>query len=290
MRTLSGLLCLPALAALTAGCSLLEPTEKDNSAALAAAVAAAAGGSASASTVGSFSIASTATVVEGDAGSQTVSITVTRSGGTAAGTVSYATADGTTNPATTADSDYASASGSLSFAAGETSKTISVQVNGDGTTETHQTFKVTISNASGGGTISTSTCTVTILNNDGGAPTFAITGVVAVTEGNGGGVTNFVFTVTLSVTQGTASTVDYTSANGTAVAGASCVGGADYIALTTSTLTIPANTGTGTITAQVCADSTSEATESFTITLTNPSVGSIAGGESTGTGSIVTDD
>ncbi|TAE02807.1 MAG: DUF4347 domain-containing protein, partial [Oscillatoriales cyanobacterium] len=56
-------------------------------------------------------------------------------------TVNYATADGT---ATTADSDYTAATGSVSFAAGETTKTIAVAVNGDAKLETDETFNVNL--------------------------------------------------------------------------------------------------------------------------------------------------
>lgn len=60
-------------------------------------------------------------------------------------TVQYATSDGTA----TAGSDYAGASGVLTFAPGETSKTISVVVFGDTVLEGDEGFLVTLSNPSG---------------------------------------------------------------------------------------------------------------------------------------------
>ena len=56
-------------------------------------------------------------------------------------TVAYATANGTA----TAGSDYQAASGTLTFAAGETSKTITVLVNGDRLAESNETFFVNLS-------------------------------------------------------------------------------------------------------------------------------------------------
>ena len=56
-------------------------------------------------------------------------------------TVHYATADGTA----TAGSDYTAASGDVTFAPGETSKTITVAVLGDRLAEPTETFVVNLS-------------------------------------------------------------------------------------------------------------------------------------------------
>ena len=63
----------------------------------------------------------------------------------AAVTVDWATADGTA----TAGSDYAAASGTLTFVAGETSKTVGVAALHDAEVESDETFTVTLSNVSG---------------------------------------------------------------------------------------------------------------------------------------------
>ena len=60
-------------------------------------------------------------------------------------TVDYATSDGTA----TAGSDYTAASGTLTFAAGETEKTVSVPVLDDAHDEGSETLTLTLSNASG---------------------------------------------------------------------------------------------------------------------------------------------
>ena len=57
-------------------------------------------------------------------------------------------------------------SGTVSFAAGETSKVITVDVQGDTTVELNENFTVTLSNATNGTTITTATATGTIENDD----------------------------------------------------------------------------------------------------------------------------
>ena len=74
-------------------------------------------------------------------------------------TVDYATADGTAD----AGDDYTAKSSTLSFAAGETSKTISVSIEDDILNESDETFTVTLSNASGAD-LGTDQATGTIIN------------------------------------------------------------------------------------------------------------------------------
>jgi hypothetical protein len=57
--------------------------------------------------------------------------------------VNYATANGTAR----ADSDYQAQSGSLNFSPGETSKTISININGDAIVENDEAFYVLLSGA-----------------------------------------------------------------------------------------------------------------------------------------------
>ena len=59
--------------------------------------------------------------------------------------VNWATADGTA----TAPGDYTSGSGQLTFAPGETTKTIEIAVAGDATNEENETFKVNLSGPTG---------------------------------------------------------------------------------------------------------------------------------------------
>lgn len=124
-----------------------------------------------------------ASVAEGNSGQTTLSVPVTLSASSrSAVTVSYATADGTAK----AGSDYVAANGTLTFAPGETQKSIPVAVLGDTNIEAAETFTVTLSNPVNA-TIATATATATIQNDD---------TAVAVTAGQYKGATqnlNFVF-------------------------------------------------------------------------------------------------
>ncbi|MEI7546304.1 MAG: S8 family serine peptidase, partial [Mycobacteriaceae bacterium] len=85
-------------------------------------------------------------VVEGDSGTTAVTLTVGLSQapvGTV--TVGYATANGSAS----AGLDYTAASGTVTFAAGQTSQQVSVAVLGDATVESDETFTVALSAASG---------------------------------------------------------------------------------------------------------------------------------------------
>jgi len=104
-------------------------------------------------------------ITEGNNGTQTLIFTVTRSGGTTAFSVSYATADGT---ATTADGDYGANSNTLQFAANENTKTVSIAINGDTKAEGNETFTVNLSNATNGATIADGQGVGTINNDDSG--------------------------------------------------------------------------------------------------------------------------
>lgn len=86
------------------------------------------------------------TLTEGDSGTRFARFTVSLSAAAdEAVRVSYATSNGTA----TAGSDYASASGMLTFAPGQTTKTVRVAVSGDRIREPRETFFVSLSSASG---------------------------------------------------------------------------------------------------------------------------------------------
>ena len=223
----------------------------------------------------SFSIDSPS-VMEGDSGSANLTFTVSlSSASTSQLTVDYT--DAGTGTATSG-TDYTAVTGStLMFAAGDTSKTITVSVTGDTTYEGNETVVIALSNASAGARIATATGTGTITDNE--TPSFSIDSP-SVTEGNSGSV-SLIFTVTLSVVSTSQLTVDYTDAGtGTATSGT------DYTAVTGSTLTFAAGDTSKTITVLVTGDTDAETNETVVIVLSNASAGaSIA--TATGTGTIV---
>ena len=135
-------------------------------------------------------------------------------------------------------------------------------------------YTLTITNPDGQ---STSAAIVHVI---GGTPSVSVNSVTA-SEGNSG-TTNFTFTVALSQTSASAVSVNYATSNGTAT-----TADGDY-ASASGTLTIPANTPSGTFNVTVNGDTKFEANETFTVTLSNPVGCTIATG--TGTGTINNDD
>src|SRR5262249_12015608 len=79
-------------------------------------------------------------------------------------TMSFRTVDGT---ATTSDSDYVARGGTLPFNPGETTKTITVVVNGDGRKEADETFFVDLFGNSSNSLFTKSRGVGTILTDDG---------------------------------------------------------------------------------------------------------------------------
>jgi Calx-beta domain len=77
-------------------------------------------------------------------------------------TVDLATANGKAS----APSDHAATSGTLTFASGETAKTVTVQVNGDTRKEPNETFTLNLANATGNATIADAQGVGTIVNDD----------------------------------------------------------------------------------------------------------------------------
>jgi hypothetical protein len=112
-----------------------------------------------------------------------------------------------------------------------------------------------------------------------GLPTLAIADA-GVTEGNSG-TTNATFTVTLSSASAGTVTVDYATADGTALAGS------DYTA-SSGTLTFPPGTTTQTIQVPVLGDVLFEPDQAFTVNLASPTLAVVADGSATGT--IVNDE
>ena len=106
------------------------------------------------------------TISEGNSGTKVATFTVTRSGGTAAFDVNFATSERDRH---CADGDYVAASNTLHFGANENTQTISVTINGDTKVEANETFNVDLSNATNGATISDSQGVGTITNDDGAA-------------------------------------------------------------------------------------------------------------------------
>ena len=154
------------------------------------------------------------------AGPVSLSVIMT-SGSVTTQTVDYATSDGSA----TAGSDYTATSGTLTFTTGQTSKTIPVTLIDDALNEADETFTVTLSNATVA--LTDATATGTIFDDD-PEPSVSIADASASEAAGQVG-----FTISISAVSGQEVDVDYTTTDGTALAGS------DYTA-TTGTAVIPA--------------------------------------------------
>jgi large repetitive protein len=189
-----------------------------------------------------------AVVAEGDAGTTAAAVVVSLDApSNKTVTVGYGTQDGT---ATAAGRDYVATSGTLTFAPGQTSKTISVPVIGDRIAEPDETFSVKLHGAKNA-TIANGQGVVTILDDE---PRISISGAAGA-EGNTG-TTPFTFTVSLSAAYDQAVTVNYSTADGTAVAGV------DYGA-TSGALTFAPGETTKTIAVGVIGNTTPQSDRTF---------------------------
>ena len=225
------------------------------------------------------------TVTEGNSGTTDASFTVTLSAPAASDvTVGYSTAPGTAST----PSDFTSVSGTLTFLAGETSKTVNVPVIGDTTYEPDEDFFLNLGSATNAD-IADGAGQGTILNDD-SEPTISIDDVIQ-SEGNGG-TTSFVFTVTLSNPSWETIMVDFATADWSATAGS------DYAA-SSGTLTFLPGETSETITITVYGDATPEAAsvpidwpypsgEGFYLNLSAPTNSTLL--DAQGLGWIVNDD
>ncbi|NCS10387.1 MAG: hypothetical protein GPJ08_04145, partial [Microcystis aeruginosa G13-09] len=200
------------------------------------------------------------TITEGNSGTTNAVFTVTLSNAVdTAVTVNYATADGT---ATTTDNDYtAIATTPLIFNAGETSKTITVVVNGDTKVESNETFFINLSNLNANGrnvTIADNQGQGTIANDDVILP--SITLAISPSSVTEDGTSNLIYTFTRSGVTTNLLTVNY-SIGGTAN------NGTDYASIPTG-VTFAANLATATVTINPTADTTVESDETVALTLT----------------------
>lgn len=217
-------------------------------------------------------------VAEGAAGTTTFTFTVSLSNTSALATsVDWQVNDGT---AKVSNNDYVDGSGTLSIPANTLSGVITVDVNGDMTLESDETFSVKLSNAVNGSIVD-STGVGTIQNDD-GAPGISISDVSLMEGTAGPGYVSFNFVVSLSNPTDQAVTVQYQSADGSATEM-----NFDYVPVS-GTLSIPAKTSSGTIEVIVPSDQTQESDETFFINLTSPSNATIA--DAQGVGTIQNDD
>ena len=198
------------------------------------------------------------TVTEG--GSATFTVTLD-SAPSSAVTLYYATSAGTASNG----SDYTNTRGTLTIAAGQTSKTFTVPTKTDTTDETTETATITLSKPSSNVIIpdGSNTADLVILDDD---PEITIANQ---TVGESDGTATF--TITLAQTVDEDLTVVYTTSTGETDG---ATDGTDYTG-TTGTVTVTAGQTEATIEVPITSDADAEETETATLTLSDPSNGSL---------------
>lgn len=216
-------------------------------------------------------------------------ITVIRQGGSSGSlAVNYATSDMTA----TAGQDYVATAGTLTFADGETNKTIIIPLLTDTISESTEDVSLTLSRATGAppDSVNTSNRAVLSIHDSGQLPLLYIDCgnvgeiclPVSVVEGNAG-VTNAVFTVRLSGdTRGKTVSADFETTGVTATSGT------DF-QHTAGTIIFPPGVTTQTVTVPVNGDTLDESDETFKLVLKNLS-NAVLSSEGDGGGLIIDDD
>ncbi len=216
----------------------------------------------------------TVSASEGNTTGAALSFTVERTGNTAeTATVAFAVTGTGTNPASTSDYSVQTTS-PISFAASETSKTITVNTVPDTDVESDETFTVTLANPGGNGQLGTSnlSATGTITNDDSAPQTTAGAIQFASTTymGSEGG-TDPIFTLSRTGGDDGTVTVDIIATPGTAST-------LDYGSLSTSTVTFTDGVISQTVTLPIVNDTLAEASgEQLTVSISNPTGGATLG-------------
>lgn len=188
--------------------------------------------------------------------------------------VAYRTVEGTAK----APSDYTGKVGTLTFAPGQTSQTVTVNVVRDRTTEADETFSLQLVAGSSTPAIARGTGTGTIVNDD--AKPVITVGDVGIDEGNSG-TKAMLFPVRLDRPSSTAVTVRYTTAVGTAKSPS------DFLAAS-GTVTFAPGTTLVQVAIQVVGDRVKEPSETFVLNVFSPTGATI--GDPNGSGVIRNDD
>jgi hypothetical protein len=200
-------------------------------------------------------------------------------------TINYATLDGTAM----AGSDFVGiANGTITFAPGETSKTITIDLLDDTLVESAESFSLKLTSATNATVSSThNTATGSIADND--TPPPPPLPVVSIgagspnpqTEGSNAQIS---FTLNLDKASSQAVTVDYSTINGTATAGS------DFVGIANGLITFAPGETTKTITVDLLDDTQVESLETFTVKVNSATNATVSSANNTTSGNIADND
>ena len=225
-------------------------------------------GFAAAGPVISFTTA-TGSVAEGNSGTATYTATLSISPAPTAATTVEVALDATNTTATNGTDFTFTSPTVVTFAAGQTSQTVTVSIVGDTTPEADETVGLKLQNATASASIGGPAAqTLTITNDDGNPPAVAFSSATgSVSEGNSGQVTytatvvlsnpgNLTFPVSVPVTAASSSTASSPS---------------DYTLTTTQVVFADASSLTQAVTLSILGDTAPEANETVVLQLGTPS-------------------
>ncbi|QYX34223.1 hypothetical protein K2F26_14930 [Sphaerospermopsis torques-reginae ITEP-024] len=250
----------------------------------------------------------TGTITNDDIGSPSITLAVSPSSVTEDGTTNliytFTRTGATTNALTvnynvagtaTFNNDYTqigaasftATTGTITFAAGSSTKTLTIDPTADTTVESNETVALTLASGTGYTIGTTTAVTGTITNDDIGSP--SITLAVSPSSVTEDGTTNLIYTFTRTGATTNALTVNYNVA-GTATFNNDYtqIGAASFTA-TTGTITFAAGSSTKTLTIDPTADTTVESNETVALTLAS-GTGYTIGTTTAVTGTITNDD
>lgn len=235
-----------------------------------------------------FTIPASASAAEGDSGTRSIDAVVTRTGSTAAAaTVTWSVAGSSAEPADAADFGGTLPSGTLDFAPGEASKTVTLLVQGDTLVEADEGFTLTATEGA-----ATAMAAGLILNDDVAAPgdaTLAVVAVDAAKPEGSSGLTAYRFRVTRTGSTAGETRVAWV-ANGS---GGNAAGADDFsvdaaCVFPAGTLVFAAGETSHDIVIDIAADTRAEPDETFAVRLFDITGGQI--GTATATATIANDD
>jgi hypothetical protein len=225
---------------------------------------------------------------EGQAGTTPLAVTILRGGDASeAGSVGWrVTVTGVELPRATA-ADFAGGafpSGRVEFAAGETSRTVTLALLGDAVPEADERFAFELVEPAAGSALGLARAIGTILNDD---ATVSIGAAEAQKPEGNGGLTPFTFTLTRGGDLPVAHGVDWAVAG----SGANPADAADFagLVLPSGRVTFAPGEVARTVTVLVRGDRAYEANEGFSMRLSAPSEGLVIG-TAVATGAILNDD
>lgn len=235
-------------------------------------------------------IPGSATVVEGSSGIHSVQVPVTLSRSSLLPvTVSWTTfyQSGLSGAPAVPPGDYTPTSGSVTFTPGQTSKTVSVPINGDTTNEADEYALLSWSNptnATIGGYYGLGFLTI---QNDDAVPTI-VPGTVTAAEGSSG-TTTLSLPVTLSNPSSRTVTASWSTIRPGGLSGAPADTPSDYLAASGIVTFAPGQTAK-TVTVTINGDTTDEPDEYLLVAFTAPTNATVGGFLGLGFGTIQDDD